>query len=579
MFEKLDGFFPLPSPPRPKQAAALDFIWRMLEAGYRDIVVAAPTGIGKTGIGMAACLWGARPSTATELKQKPGGYYLVTQKLLQDQITDDFTRFPPQFKDTGITLKSASEYVCESHNDCGSGHAATTAWLTQCKGSDAPPPMPGPEEDVLRPCSSLAHVDGAENRWVRRPDKHLCPYEFNKREFTRRQIGVTNYAYWLSERSYVGAFPIKNVLVLDECHSIERSLLGFVELGITPRQVQEYSKDVENKVLESVDEFIEWMDEDYGPSVQLQYEYFRQRAIERPKDKTLNRKFKAVENHYRRVAAAVDGLKREPGNWVYWCEEKEDGFHYVLKPLNAAPYFKKLIVDSSAVRIYMSAYPGPKALFCATLGLDPNKVAWKNLASTFPIQHRPIHMIMVGSMGRNAIQDTMPNLLSTTTKILDKHAKQKGLIHCHSYHIGKAIYSHLQNTEHGARILFPAAAGNRADLFYRHRATDEPTVLLSPSMTEGFSLDDDLARFQIIAKTPFPYLGDCQIRVKMERNRDWYTLQTVMTIIQACGRIVRSDTDYGDTYILDKDFYRVYNEENIQFFPKWFTDAFVWHKK
>ena len=180
MLEKLDTYFPLPSAPRPKQEAALDFIWRMAEKGYRDIVVAAPTGIGKTGIGMAACLWGTAPEASKLYSEQPGGYYLVTQKLLQDQITNDFKRFPAKFQDTGITLKSASEYQCPSHVDCGTGHGATTSWLESCKGKHVPP---APPAEGVRPCPCLAHVDGEKNRWARREDRHYhCPYEINKSE-------------------------------------------------------------------------------------------------------------------------------------------------------------------------------------------------------------------------------------------------------------------------------------------------------------------------------------------------------------------------------------------------------------
>ena len=516
----------------------------------------------------SAKLWGAIPA----------GIYLVTQKLLQDQITDDFDRFPKQFLNTGITLKSAVEYPCESHADCYSGHQATTDWLKLSKDNPGLSMTPD-DPEALKPCPNLVEPDD-ERGGYQRTEYSCCKYEHHKREFAARPIGVTNYAYWLSERAFVGAFPNKNMLIADECHGIEKQLLGFVELGVSPEQIARFSKGVDNYPIETAEEFLRWLDVDYGPAVQLSYEVTREKALKQPHNRRLLHDLQAVENHMRRFAKAAEGLKKQPDNWVYWCEPgKKGGFHYIVKPLSAAPYFKALMTASSAVRIYMSAYPGPKNLFCHTLGLDPKLVAWKNLSSTFPINNRPVHLIMLGSMGRQGQAETLPKLLSTTLKILNKHGDKKGLIHCHSYQLGRAINDYLMTTEHAGRVLFPAIAKDRNELFMRHRLTNEPTVLLSPSMTEGFSLDDDLARFQIIAKMPFPYLGDKQVAAKKDLDQDWYTLQTVMTIIQACGRIVRSDTDYGDTYILDRDFYRLYNDDNLQFFPKWFEDAFVWHLK
>ena len=95
-------------------------------------------------------------------------------------------------------------------------------------------------------------------------------------------------------------------------------------------------------------------------------------------------------------------------------------------------------------------------------------------------------------------------------------------------------------------------------------------------MTEGFDFAYDLARWQVIAKVPFPYLGDRQVAAKKDINQDWYDLQAVMSIIQACGRIVRSDTDHGVTYVLDGDFMPLF-EKNSDFFPRWFVDSFIWH--
>ena len=97
-------------------------------------------------------------------------------------------------------------------------------------------------------------------------------------------------------------------------------------------------------------------------------------------------------------------------------------------------------------------------------------------------------------------------------------------------------------------------------------------------MTEGFNMIDDLARWQVIAKVPYPYLGDEQVRAKKDADPDWYIMQTCMTIIQACGRVMRSHEDHGVTYILDTDFKRLYLQ-NSHFFPKWFTAAFKWYDR
>ena len=91
-------------------------------------------------------------------------------------------------------------------------------------------------------------------------------------------------------------------------------------------------------------------------------------------------------------------------------------------------------------------------------------------------------------------------------------------------------------------------------------------------MTEGIDLRDDLSRFQVICKIPYPYLGDKLIRKKMNKWKWWYPLQTAKTIIQAIGRSVRSKDDYATTYILDEDWDRFYRM-NRRLFPEDFHET------
>jgi Rad3-related DNA helicase len=87
-------------------------------------------------------------------------------------------------------------------------------------------------------------------------------------------------------------------------------------------------------------------------------------------------------------------------------------------------------------------------------------------------------------------------------------------------------------------------------------------------MTEGVDLKEDLSRFQIICKVPFPYLGDRLVRKKMNKWNWWYDLQTAKTVIQAVGRSVRSETDTAVTYILDASWERFHEKNKKLFGPE-----------
>jgi Rad3-related DNA helicase len=66
-------------------------------------------------------------------------------------------------------------------------------------------------------------------------------------------------------------------------------------------------------------------------------------------------------------------------------------------------------------------------------------------------------------------------------------------------------------------------------------------------MSEGVDLKDDLSRFQVLVKIPYPYLGDPLVKKRMNKWSGWYSLQTAKKIVQAVGRSVRSYDDSANT--------------------------------
>ena len=106
----------------------------------------------------------------------------------------------------------------------------------------------------------------------------------------------------------------------------------------------------------------------------------------------------------------------------------------------------------------------------------------------------------------------------------------------------------------------------------KHLGSTEPTVLVSPSMMSGVDLKDDLARFQILLKVPYPNVASNKIKGRQKTNKDWYAWKTVVDTLQMYGRSTRTETDFSDTFILDSNFSDLlkYNSHMI---PKYFTDA------
>lgn len=552
----IHDYFPLKWAERPGQASALEFIQEMVIDGFTDIVIEGPTGFGKSAVGAACCYWGADwPVQPVEngVIAKPGGYYLVAQKELQRQIKADVAK---NFKVRDFSsLWSAASYPC----DGGQGYFQS-------------------EEDGGTPrLNCQMGMRSKVPKCCGRRDKN-CPYMLERARFDAAQFSLTNYPFFMTERIFVGNLAKRHIMVLDECHTIEKQLLKFGEVEISDKLLRDWDiRGIGVPEFDDMETFVNWLDTVYLPKITSQLETYLDMAKADPENLSgaITARITALENQQHKIESCICGTRNDPRNWVYWCDQTErDGNVAYCKPLDAAPYMD-ILKSGAIVRVYMSAYPGSKVIFCESLGLDPRDVAWQKLESTFPKENRPVIMGLVGSMSRKNQQATLPSLLRVVDKIVAKHGDEKGVIHCHSYELGKAIKAHLSAGPHARRVLFPLRADEREDAVRTHRSSPEPTILVSPSVTEGFDFKGDESRWQVIAKVPYPYLGDRQVAAKKDNSQEWYALQTAMTIVQSTGRICRSEDDYGVTYILDSDIKELYSRHK-QLFPDWWSESVVW---
>ena len=104
--------------------------------------------------------------------------------------------------------------------------------------------------------------------------------------------------------------------------------------------------------------------------------------------------------------------------------------------------------------------------------------------------------------------------------------------------------------------------------------SEKPLVLITPSAYEGMDFRDDMCRWQVICKMPYPNLGNKQVKMRMELDNGWYQWKTVLRLVQTYGRSTRSKDDWSDTYILDKSFETLVHF-NRNMFTEWFKEAVV----
>ena len=261
--------------------------------------------------------------------------------------------------------------------------------------------------------------------------------------------------------------------------------------------------------------------------------------------------------------------KENPNNWVLetYYNEKLRQKELSLEPIWAYDYLDKYVFSNYDMVIFMSGTILDKSLFCQLNGLDVSKTVYYSIRSPFNPKNRPIFYMPLGKMSYKSKEETFKKYVPYIKKLLDKYKNKKGIIHTNSFELAKWIEGAIKDP----RLIFHDSS-NKDEMLRLHKESPEPTVIVSPSMDTGVSFDNDDARFQIIAKVPYPSLGSQKNKLRQSNNPDWYSWKTVSGLIQMMGRPVRSNIDYADTIILDGGFGDIIKHSS-HFIPDWIQEA------
>ena len=524
---------------RKEQEQAIKFCIDAFSTGKRYVIVEAGTGCGKSAIGLTVGRYMNHIDNHLEEEYSPGTYFVTTQKILQDQYTSDFGGLG-----TMCSVKSASNYKCSFHkkNSC---------------------------QDSQR----LLKTEEKKSRFFKNCTFN-CVYKKTKEKFLESQESVTNFPYFLTEATFSGKIVPRKFLVVDEAHNVEAELSNFIEIIVSKRFTKQMLKLKWPKKKTQYAVF-KWIRDEYFPVAQIRLRHFKDQLENLGLNNRIE-EFQGLHKQLEMLSGHVDKITTflrvyNKDNWLLEVVPPQNRSQekFSFKPIDVSPFAEQYVTRLGKRVLFMSATILSKEHFCRSMGLPPDETAFISLPSPFPIENRPVLFSPAGSMSAKVIDRTLPQMLKSVKAILDAHPNEKGIIHAHTYKIARYLKDNLKSK----RVLIHNS-DNRDKVLQKHIRARKPTVLISPSMSEGVDLKGDRARFQILCKVPYPYLGDPLIRKRMHKFSGWYPTQVAKTVMQSIGRSVRSMDDSAITYILDSDWERFYRQ-NKKFFPKSFKDSIV----
>lgn len=525
-FKNLVSHFPEGSKkPRPQQIEAFKKIEEGFNLGKKVIILRAPTGSGKSYI--AKTLANATDACSKEFKDmvddrsifdyngdrdeyihakkafetpRFGASILTVTKLLQDQYEEDF-------KDV-VTFKGKSNYPCMVDN------------MFDCE---------------FAPCSTNAMLK-KECLAVKR-----CPYFNQQSAAAQAKINSLNYSIFLTSPTHVSA---RQLLVFDEASEIEKELVANFTVEVDTSFMAENGIMV-NKIPTEMNLGGWCMDIVSRCSVPI--EELKKKLNEKTQGKRkLNRseisKYKYLNNISMKLGGIADDCSTSP----YCISCSADGRFVKIQPVYVNKIAQRIFKESDFI-VLMSATIIDVEGYAKRLGLTEKDYHFVDIKSNFDPKKSPIYLMDKFYLTYATTDKLMPKVVDVVKELVDAHDTEKGIIHTHNFKITEALKTKLK----GKRFLYRDEQSTNNDILEKHFESDQPTVLISPSMTHGVDLKDEFARFQIIMKAPYMPTTDARVKRLFEEDKQWYVDQMLSTVIQACGRGTRNENDHCVTYITD----------------------------
>jgi len=532
----------------------MDQVRSALSQSKRFIILEAPVGFGKSAIAAWLC-------------NRLGSAYLLTStKQLQDQYSLDFG-FP--------VVTGKANFTClvptpsGKHPPCSKGRCEADWSLPDC-----PHYLTFEQWDEHR--KGLCEKGDKCNNLK---DKKLCAYYEQKWDAFRSPVMVANYPFFLTELRHTDDISQRTLLVCDEAHDLEKQMVDFGSYTLSRSVLERYR--VSGGSTKSPPVSIPNLgqeDASAWKAVLLEARESLGLFVDTYlADRSVQDQVASCRNALESLEEFLLNLEAHPANWIVngirdraALDGGAEVEEVVFSPLEIGRYTSDLFETAHTV-LFMSATVFSKERFCRALGMPEAETAFIQVKdSSFPVENRRIYAMNAARLNRATMEESMDSIAKAVDALMTRHAGKRGIVHTTSYWQANFIMEHVSERNR-ARLSSTKDSTSRSTLLKEHGLKEE-SVLISPSLYLGVDLKEELSRFQIIVKVPYPDLSDRRIRIKAERDPAWYDWQTALRLVQTYGRSVRSESDYATTYVLDSNFNR-FVTKNGGLFPDYFVKA------
>lgn len=292
---------------RPSQIKATQQILEAFDNEAKVVFLEAPTGSGKTLIGEMV-----RQSRSYR------GVYLCSSLSLQRQYMDDFPSAKLLMGRANYpTLDNQSKYKPGQWGSisCGDCTKEKTQSGWRCR--------------FCNPVSS-------------------CPYEVAKAQAAISGQVCTNTYYYLYETNWVGTLAKRQLVVIDECDTLESILMSFIQVHVSKRAIKDWSIPMpDKKTVES--SWVQWAEDTKGLLGNWLHK-LPDRSFATVAELKRRQSLKRLHEDIKRLTDKDTGI--EAGGWVYTGYRDDE---ILFKPVRIDGFAGKYLWDKAERFLLMSA--------------------------------------------------------------------------------------------------------------------------------------------------------------------------------------------------------------------------------
>jgi Rad3-related DNA helicase len=524
--------FPYPSF-RKGQAEIILKINNAFKSGIRCILLSVPTGIGKSGINTTFC-------------RAIDSFYTTPQNTLIDQIKSD-----QYLKDYFVEIKGRNNYECIKDY---SGNSTVDVGM----------------------CTRFLNYIPTYCRHT-----YECPYYSQKLKAVESQIILTNPVYLILEGRVADPSPprmgVRNLLVVDEGHFIENTLIS-----VSTIEIKQWIYSSKSKIPEirSKSDIINYVKHEEA----IMREKVNSIEIQKDLDGNISHESVRLKNQLNNMLSSIymflDNTDKE---WIYEIKFSNIAGktlpYLSIKPLYGELFGNILwrkVWDSTGKVIVSSATLLNPRNFIEITGLSRkfkrSEILFLEAPAIFPKENRPIIDMSIGSMTFDKQNSNLEKACSKLEYILDMESGNV-VVHIPSYNLVDKIIETMRHlkSKHWHRFITHNSGDRTAKL--EEWTGKRGYVFFAVAFTEGYDWGGDKCDAQVLFKVPYPDINDKRIArlLELKRYEQYYTT-TLITVIQAYGRAVRSEQDKKNFYVIDSSFWKLMRLTKNSL-PYWFKEC------